>query len=92
MDKLKELMRRCKCGVYVTVNLHRDNYETAEQALTDRIDGRVVEAAIRAKMIETDTIIEVQFYPETPISFYWVMHYDLDAALDHALACIEATP
>lgn len=28
MDKLKKLMARCKCGVYLAVNEHRDYYDT----------------------------------------------------------------
>jgi hypothetical protein len=91
MDKLKELMRRCKCSVSVTVNAHRDYYETAEVSLSDmssrRVEAPEIDPTVRAKMIETDTIIEVQFYPNTPVGFYVVYHYDLDAALDEALAC-----
>jgi hypothetical protein len=94
-DKLKELMHRCKCGVYVRVNAHRDVYETAEMFLSEMSsqgdhEGLEIDAAVKAKMIETNTVVEVQFYPNTPISFYVLRHYDLDAALDQALACFDA--
>jgi hypothetical protein len=94
VDKLKELMRRCKCGVYVTVNAHRDVYETAEMFLSETStqgdhEHIQIDPAVKAKMIETNTVIEVQFYPNTPISFYVLRHYDLDAALDQALACFD---
>jgi len=36
-----------------------------------------------------DFIIEIQFYPDTPVGFHVVYHYDLDAALDEALTIIE---
>lgn len=91
MDKLAALLARCKCGVYLTVNEHRDGYESAETALdrfaTYSCPPRYSDE-VRAKMIETDTIIELQFYPDTPIGSYSLLHYDLDAVLDQALACL----
>ena len=91
MDKLKQLMVRCKCGVHLTVNEHRNIYETAAQALENLSDfARHVPPAVLAKIIETDTLIDLHFYPDTPIGFYKVLHYDLDAALDEALAAVNA--
>lgn len=95
LDKLKDLMSRCKCGVYVTVNAHRDVYETAEIFLSDMSsrgdhEGLEIDPAVKAKMIETNTIVQVQFYPNTPVSFYVLRHYDIDAALDEALSCFQA--
>lgn len=91
MEKLKELLARCKCGVYVTVNEHRDYYITAAQAL-DAAGGRecspVIEPDVAARMIETDTIVCLQCFPDTPVGSYDIWHYDLDAALDIALACL----
>lgn len=94
MDKLKELMSRCKCGVFLHVNEHRDYYQKVEDYLED-IQARQSEspleiaANIRAKMIELDYIIDLQFYPDTPIGSYSIYHYDLDMALDEALACLR---
>jgi hypothetical protein len=90
MDKLKELLARCKCGVFLTVNEHRDYYETATERLDELASMECPPEYtddVRQKMIETDTIIELQFYPNTPIGSYRVVHHDLDAALDEALAC-----
>jgi len=93
MDKLKQLLNRCKCGVHIEVNVHRDYYQTAAEALEQKkfIQSEPPEIApeIRAKMIELDTIIEIHFYPDTPVGFYEVYHHDLDAALTEALACLE---
>jgi hypothetical protein len=85
MDKLTKLLSQCKCGVYLNVNAHRDNYETAELAL-DAFDDFVIEPEVRAKIIETNTLIDLHFYPDTPIGFYKVLHYDLEAAIDEALS------
>ena len=91
-DKLKDLLARCKCGVFLTVNEHRDYYQTAEYTL-DEAQGHEcpfeIEDDVRRVMIETDTIIRIQFYPHTPIGSYEIWHHDLDAALDEALACFD---
>jgi hypothetical protein len=91
-NKLAQLLTHCKCGVYLTVNVHRDYYQSAEDRLSDldclecppRLDSD-----IRNKIIETDTLIELQFYPDTPIGSYSIYHYDLDAALDKALNILQ---
>jgi hypothetical protein len=94
MDKLKHLLGRCKCGVYVQVNAHRDMYDTAAQwwEAQDIFGDSLADTPpeVRAEMIRLDTIVDVQFYPATPVSFFRVAHYDLDAALDAALACLQA--
>jgi hypothetical protein len=88
-DKLAEIIRRCACGVHLAVNEHRDYYETVHarlamlEACTDGLD---IEPNVRAKMCATDTMIDLQCYPLTPIGFRRVLHYELDAALDAMLA------
>lgn len=89
-DKVKTLVWNCKCSVEISVNYHRDLYETAAERLRyleeDRGEDLELEPAVRERMIETNTIIEIQFYPNTPVAFYQVYHYDLDRALDIALS------
>lgn len=91
IDKLTELLSRCKCGVFLTVNEHRDYYQTAEKALEEMEMERPpqIEPEVRKIMVDTDTIVELQFYPNTPISSYKVYHYDLNAALTKALECFK---
>lgn len=92
MDKLKELIGKCKCGVFLTVNEHRDYYQSAEASLEEMTGYECppeIEDDVRKVMIETNTIIKVQFYPDTPIGSYSVYHYDLDAALTEALECFN---
>lgn len=93
MDALKKLMSKCKCGVYVTVNMHRDNHESVGQWIEDqRCMGPSIDqtsAEVLAEMMRLDTVVEVQFYPDTPVSFFRVVHYDLDAALAKALECFD---
>lgn len=97
MPDLEALIAKCKCGVHLTVNGHRDYYESAEYYL-QREGQREVDAGcddwaspeVVRQMIERDTIIELQFYPETPIGFYKVWHYDLSQAVADALGVINA--
>ena len=90
-DKLIALLARCKCGVHLSVNEHRDGYETIEQAL-ENLDGFDVPPDVRAKIIETDTLVDLHFYPDTPVGFYKILHYDIDAALDKALDAVGINP
>lgn len=90
MDKLKELLKRCAAGVHINVNDHRNVYQSAADWLEERKGFECppeIDDDVRAKIIETDTIIDIVFYPDTPIGSYNIVHYDLDAALDECLAC-----
>lgn len=48
-----------------------------------------IDKIIKAKMIETNTIVEVVFYPHTPVGSYIIYHWDIDGALDGALSVFE---
>lgn len=90
-NKLIQLMEKCKCGIHIGINVHRDFYQTARESLKEKECYECppeIADDVRQKMIDTDTIIELQFYPDTPIGSYCVYHYDLDAALTEALGCL----
>lgn len=91
-DKLKLFLAACKCGVSVNMNEHREVYETAAQRIAEAAGYECppeIADAVRDRMIETDTIITIHFYPKHPVTFYEVWHYDLDAALDEAIECLR---
>lgn len=91
MDKLLKLISMCKCGVYLTVNEHRDCYKTAAQELEEAKGYECppeINESVRQKMIDTNTIITLQFYPDTPIGSYGIWHYDLEKALNESLECL----
>lgn len=88
---LTKLIQACKATVHVTANDHRTVYETAAkylENLRERYDDSIDEDVIKG-MIERNTIIEVQFYPDTPIGSYSVFHWDLDKAVEECLEIIE---
>lgn len=92
-DKLKRLLARCKHSVSIEVNDHRDMYQSAENALDDlaclECPPRITDE-VRAQIIATDTIVDIHVYPDTAIGSYHIVHHDIDAALDIALACVGA--
>jgi hypothetical protein len=61
-----------KCGLYLTHNQHRDYYDTIEEACSDSSGPNFKDEAARRRAISLDSIWELQWYPDTPISFYKV--------------------
>ncbi len=92
MEKLKELISNCKFEVSLTVNCHRDIGDTVkayftlpwlEEALLD------IEPEVFNKMVELNTVVELQFYPDSSVGFYKVYHYDVEMAVDEALTLFK---
>ena len=96
MNSLENIIKRCKCGVYLTVNQNRDVYETVEQRI-DEINERdfdnngghenyevEIDDELKARLIKTDCIYELQFYPNTPIGFYIVYGENLEEVITKA--------
>lgn len=85
-DYLNQLKDLCKCGVHITINGHKDSYKDVECYLEfPGLDGDDVSPEVLDEMIKKDTVIEVQYYPNTPVGFLNVYHYDLESALKEAV-------
>jgi hypothetical protein len=87
---MNEILERCKCGVYLEVNKHRDVYETVEEAIDyicyqnkDEIDEDT-----KTRMLETGEIYSLQFYPDTPIGFYVTYGTSLEEVVSKAKSCL----
>ncbi len=91
MEKLNQLISLCKAAVSIEVNEHRNSYEPVEQYLRLYDFGNELDPGILQEIINRDTVIVVQFYPQTPIGFYVLAHYDLEMAVDQALAVLNKT-
>jgi len=92
MEQLKELQSLCKASITLTINDHKDGYQTVKEYFEDvNYMGGDTEIGqdIMDKMVETDTIVQIQAYPDTPVGFYSVYHYDIDKALDIMLHCVK---
>ena len=91
MDKFKKLLELCKCGVYLAVNEYRDSHRTVEQGLDDLAEQECppeISDEVRAGILNSGNIIDLQFYPDTPIGSYTIIHYDFDKAVEQALECL----
>lgn len=90
MTKLEKLLARCKCGVFLSVNEHRDYYQSVEERIEElREDGRQDFSDEDAKaMIDSGNIVQLHFYPDTPIGSYRIHRATLDEALDEAMKCL----
>jgi len=94
MDKLKELLSKCKASVTISVNRHRDYHQSVkdyieEQELMDKGLIDEIGSEVYEEMKKTNTIIEIQAYPDTPVGSYRVFHYDIDKAVDIMLSCVN---
>ena len=93
MSKLEELISRCKGEVIITINPHRGGYQTVENYFDDlktKIESfEMPGAEAMAGMIAFDTIIDLQFYPDTPIGSYQIYYYDLDRVMYQALDVLK---
>ena len=85
MKKLQDLIKKIKCSVSIDINNHRDYDETIEQHIEPE-DRKDISNDVWAKMIELDTCVRLQVYPDTPIGFYVIHHYDVEMAIDIALS------
>lgn len=88
MEKLLKLFAYCKSEVYITYNGHKSSYESVEEYIDGWGNGderEDIADEVFAEMVRRDTVISLQYYPETPQSFDLIFHYDLEKALDIAL-------
>lgn len=83
----EELVARCKASVTLTVNGHRDMYETPEEFIRDASD--VAPETLERFKAGAD-VYELQFYPHTPVGFYRVWGTTLAEVLTQAEACFPA--
>lgn len=77
-----------KCGLYLTHNEHRDNYEDIEKWIIDEEARFEWESpAHRQRAIDTDECWVLQWYPNTPVGFLCVAA----PTLEELLAFVEKT-
>lgn len=81
----------CKCSVSVEINQHLSFYRTIEEELDVRkLSGCLeINKEVESIIIKTGVMIDVQAYPDTPVGFYSVTHYNLDEALSIMIDLIE---
>lgn len=88
---IQNIIDRCKCGVYLTVNEHRDVYETVKekiQEINERNSEPEINETLAKRLIAANCIYELQFYPDTPVGFYIVYGATLDEVIEKAEKCL----
>ena len=88
MEKFKELVSLCKASVEISVNDHKDYYESVEQHINKK-ERENIKKDVFDEMVKRNTIVKVQAYPHTPIGCYVVYHYDIDMAVDITLDAVK---
>ena len=87
---MEELIKKCKCGVYLEVNPNRDIYYSVEQYIKEEnMQEENIDNEVAERMIKENTVISLQFYPHTPVGFYKVYGTSLDEVVKKALSCFE---
>ena len=93
MERLIYLSSKCKGGIILTIDGHKGCCTTIDKYINTPEfcgckDGDI-EDWIKDKIIELNTIVELQFYPDSPIGFYKIYHYDIEMAVDNAIKIIN---
>jgi len=90
-DKVEKLVSLCKGSVSIRFNDNTTNYETVEECIRTDFSGlyKGLDDDVAAEMFRRNRMVEVHFYPDTPVGFYHITHYDLEAAVDEALEVLE---
>jgi len=87
---LNKLISKCKCGVHVAINVHKDNYMSVSEYMeeSDHIsdeDILYIGENVLNQMIAKDTIVHLYYYLDTPVGYNEVYHYDINSAVKIAL-------
>lgn len=94
MKGFKEILIICKYSVNLTINSHRDYYKSVKEYIEELelLGNEVIEDLdkdVYIKMQKTDTIINIQCYPDTTLGSYSIYHYDLDNAIELMLKALK---
>lgn len=73
-----------KASLHLTHNQHKAYYETVEVYLRDNDMLEFRSAEEQQACIDTNEIWELQWYPNTPISFYAIAAPTLEALIEYA--------
>jgi len=87
-NTLLELTDRCAGSVSIGINKHKNCYQSIDSYLDELVENdnaSNLDDALRHLIIDTNSVIELYFYPNSPIGFCSIVHYDLSEAIQLAL-------
>jgi hypothetical protein len=81
---------RHRGGLYITIDPHKAGYQSVAEYLAADFAVRVVSDEFesdeaRQRAIDTGALVEIQWYPATPIGFFRVYGPTFEEALAYAL-------
>jgi hypothetical protein len=86
VSDLEEINKLAKCGVFVSINEHKDYYQKIEKALEELdLDPGELDEETKQEIIKRDNLVVVQVYPITPIGFVRSYHWSADEAIKEML-------
>ena len=86
LEKLAALAAK-SCSLSIEHNDHHNIYQPVAAWLTDMLeteDPALIDQQLCGEMIARDSVFWIQWYPETPIGFHRVFHWDLEQAINLA--------
>jgi hypothetical protein len=86
-ETLNKIADLCQASVTVTINPHKDYYQTIGEYLKDQ--DETVDPDTLNGMYALGRMVIVQAYPITPIGFYVIYHYSIDMALAEMLQTLQ---
>jgi len=92
---MKELIALNPFYFQLTVNAHRDNFQTVTEYFDiifacNEEDREDIGEEVLAKMIENNTILNFTIYPRNSVGFYDIYHYDYDKLMERVNELVKS--
>ena len=86
-ERIEEIFSRCEGNVCIEYNPHKSSYCSVKSYLefTNSTDTLDISPEAVHSMIEEDTIVSLQWYPDTPVGFYIVHASKIEDCIQQCL-------
>lgn len=84
---LQDVIERCVCEVMLTARTHMNYHQSFAEFIeeTEAARDEKFTDEFKAKAVEQNYLIELQFHPDTPVGFYCVYGLTVDDCVAEAL-------
>lgn len=82
-DFLLSLLKGEHSSIYISYNDHSVNYETARDCYDYEENGTWVSQEDKQRALDTNSVWNIQWYPDTPIGSYSVYGSSLTSVLNY---------
>lgn len=88
MERLQELIEVGKFGFSLDVNSHKTVKQSIEEFI-DEEERKCIVLDVWQKMVELDTCVILQIYPQNSISSYTFYHYNVNDIIGFVLTVFK---